>query len=74
MRLSSYSPVGMTKEQLIGKFARLRAELVDAHARRLDQSHLERLTDELGETRRLLAEFDGHGDEQTGDSAFKLGW
>jgi hypothetical protein len=64
----------MTKEQLIGKFARLRAELVDAHARRLDPSHLERLMDELTETRRLVAEFDGHGDEQTGDSAFKLGW
>ena len=63
----------MTREQLLGKFARLRGELVKAYASQVDPSYIERLIDDLAETRRAL--LDGHAhDEQTGDSAFGLGW
>ena len=63
----------VTREQLIGKFARLRGELIEAHARRRDPSYIERLIDDLADTRRALADGQAH-DEQTGDSAFGLGW
>jgi hypothetical protein len=58
---------------LLGKFARLRGELVKAHASRVDPSYIERLIEDLAETRRALVEGQAH-DEQTGDSAFGLGW
>jgi hypothetical protein len=63
----------VTPEQLIGKFARLRMELIEARGRRVESSHLERLMDELADTRRLIAGLRGV-DEQTGDSVFVLNW
>ena len=62
----------MITEQLIGKFARLRIELIDARARRIGARHLERLMDELSETRLILAELMAPSDEQTGDSQFMI--
>jgi hypothetical protein len=65
--------VAELRAHLVGKFARLRAELVEAHSRRRDAKLMERLMDDLAETRREIAQLQS-SDEQTGDSGFTLGW
>lgn len=55
----------MDVEQLLGRFTRLRADLIAAYAATTCQIGLiERLTAELAETKRLLGHVDG--DEQGG--------
>ena len=61
----------MNREQLAGKFLRLRAELLQALNLREEFGHIERLVGELAETRRLAAAL-RRPDEQTGDSDFTL--
>lgn len=63
----------VTKDQLIGKFERLRAELLAAKATKKDPVLLERLVDELAATRRCLVELIGSEDEQS-NSRFHIDW
>lgn len=62
--------VTVDTDQLTGKFARLRAELVEAKARRADPDIIGRMVDELAATRRLIESKSKGPDEQTGDSQF----
>ena len=63
----------VTKDQLIGKFERLRGELLAANATNENPVLLERLVDELAATRRRIVEMSGSEDEQS-NSRFDIDW